>query len=65
MSAGATSTGTFNLAGRNAINKTGLTQLKLRFLLDDDGDAVIDGAAYYSGDNGTPLNRPKLTVTWY
>jgi len=62
---GATSSGSFNLAGRNAINKTGVTQLKVRFTLDDDNDAVIDGMGFYSGENATPANRPKLDVTYY
>jgi len=62
---GSTSSGGLNVAGRDAINKTGVTQLRVRFTLDDDNDSVIDSIAFYSGENATSANRPKLTVTYY
>ncbi len=58
------STGSLNAAGLAAINKTGTTQLRVYFALDDDNDRSADYIGYYSGDNGTAANRPQLVVTY-
>jgi len=58
------STGSLNAAGLAAINKTGTTQLRVYFNLDDNNDSGIDYIGYYSGDNGTAANRPQLLVTY-
>ncbi len=58
------STGSLNAAGLAAINKTGTTQLRVYFNLDDNNDGGNDYIGYYSGDNGTTANRPQLVVTW-
>jgi hypothetical protein len=58
------STGNLNAAGLAAINKTGTTQLRVYFNLDDNDDTGNDYIGYYSGDNGTAANRPQLVVTY-
>ncbi len=58
------STGSLNTAGLAAINKTGTTQLRIYFNLDDDNDRIADYIGYYSGDNGAAANRPQLMVTY-
>jgi|CXWL01.1.fsa_nt_gi hypothetical protein len=55
---------TFNAAGLAAINKTGTTQVRVQFSLDDNDDTGNDYLGYYSGDNGTAANRPQLVVTY-
>lgn len=46
------------------LNKTGTTQLRVYFNLDDNDDNGNDYIGYYSGDNGTAANRPQLVVTY-
>ena len=58
------STGSLNTAGLAAINKTGTTQLRVYFNLDDNNDGGNDYIGYYSGDNSTAANRPQLVVTY-
>jgi len=57
---------TLNLAAANFgyINKTGMTQFRLRFAKQDNGDNGEDYVNFYSGNAGTS-NRPKLTITYY
>ena len=55
-------TGEIYAAGLPYINKTGTTQLRLRFTLDDDDDSTGDFLALYSGEAATALNRPRLVV---
>lgn len=51
-----------NSSGLANINKTGLTQFKIRFTTDDDNDGSND---YLSiGDGGTANYKPKLEVTY-
>jgi serine protease len=61
---GALSIGTLNAAGRGAINRLGRTQFRIYCTLDDDDDRVFDIIGFYSGNNSTPSNRPKLIVTY-
>jgi carboxypeptidase T len=58
------SEGSLNAAGLAAINKTGTTQLRVYFNLDDNDDSGNDYIGYYSGDNTTSANRPQLVVTY-
>lgn len=46
------------------VNLTGSTQLRLRFLSDDDNDSTADYLAFYSGNAGDPAVRPQLVVTY-
>lgn len=61
---GAASTGTLNAAGLAAINKTGVTQLKLYFTIDDNDNNAYDYIGFYGGEAATAGNRPTLTVTY-
>lgn len=61
---GAWSEGVLSAAGRLAVSKTGTTQLRVYFNLDDNDDVRADYIGYYSGDNSTPANRPQLVVTY-
>lgn len=60
---GANSTGTLNAAGRNAINKTGKTQIRLAFTTGDNADA---GADYLqcNAANDAVAKRPTLIITY-
>jgi subtilisin family serine protease len=58
------SEGSLSAAGLAAINKTGTTQLRVYFNLDDNDDTGNDFIGWYSGDNGTAANRPQLVVTY-
>ncbi len=55
---------TLDAAGLAAVNKTGKTQVRIRFTTDDNDDTGNDYLGYYSGDNGTAANRPQLVVTY-
>jgi hypothetical protein len=57
------SEGILNAAGRAAVNKTGTTQLRVYFALDDNDDRGNDYIGYYTGDNSTSANRPQLVVS--
>src|SRR6185295_5022162 len=61
---GTWSTGNLNAAGLAALDKTGTTQLRVYFNLDDNDDTGNDYLGYYSGDNSTAANRPQLVVTY-
>jgi hypothetical protein len=54
--------GGLNSSGLSNINKTGKTQLKIRFTTDDDNDNSNDYLNFYDGSNAT--YKPKLDVTW-
>jgi len=58
------STGSLNAAGLAAVNKTGTTQLRVYFNLDDNNDSGNDYIGYYSGESSTSANRPQLVVTY-
>jgi hypothetical protein len=47
------------------MNKTGTTQFRLRFLLDDNDDMGADYVMFYSGDWSTVTDRPVLVVQYY
>ena len=61
---GAWSEGALNASGLAAIDKTGTTQLRVYFNLDDNDDTGNDYIGYYPGDNTTTANRPQLVVTY-
>jgi hypothetical protein len=60
---GSWSEGSLNAAGLAAINKTGATQLRIYFNLDDNDDTGNDYMGYYSGE-AAAANRPQLVVTY-
>ena len=47
------------------INLTGITQIRLRFQLDDDDDMNPDYLRFYSGDYDRLPDRPQLTIEYY
>ena len=55
-------------AGKGYVNKlssnSGLTQLRLRFKLDDNDNTIANYLSLYSG-NASPANRPQLIITYY
>ena len=61
---GTWSDGTLNAAGLSAINKTGRTQVRVRFTLTTDNDSTADYVGFYSSDNGTATNRPELVIVY-
>ena len=58
------STATLSAAGLAAINKSGLTQLRLAFTVHDNGNAISDRILFGSGDQTDPTLRPELQVTY-
>ena len=58
------SEGSFNGAGLAVINKTGKTQTRVYFTVDDNDDGGDDHMGYYSGDNNSGANHPQLVVTY-
>ena len=58
------SEGSLSAAGLAALSKTGTTQLRVYFALDDNDDKGNDYIGYYSGDNSNSANRPQLVVTY-
>jgi serine protease AprX len=61
---GSASTGNLNAAGLAAINKTGTTQMRVTFTLDDNDDLGYDYIGFYPGENATAANKPQLIVTY-
>lgn len=51
-------------AAKAQMNKTGLTQIRLRFKLDDNNNAAANYLSIYSG-NAALANRPQLIVQYY
>jgi len=57
------STGSLSASGLAALSKTGTTQFRVYFSLDDNDDAGNDYIGYYSGEAAS-ANRPQLVVTY-
>ena len=47
------------------VNKSGLTQLRLRFQKDDNDDGGADYVKFFSGDSTTASYKPQLIVEYY
>lgn len=47
------------------INLNGITQIRLRFQLDDNDDQANDYIRFFSGDYGELADRPRLVVEYY
>jgi len=47
------------------INKTGVTQLRLAFMLDDNDDLGADYLTFFSGDTVEQRDRPHLMIEYY
>ncbi len=61
---GAISTGSLNASGLDAINKGGITQMRVYFSLPSNNNGIADNISFYSGDDVTPSNRPVLEVEY-
>jgi hypothetical protein len=61
---GSVSTGVLNATGLSLVNKTGKSQLRVRFATDDDNDNKGDYLGFYSGENSTAANRPVLVIVY-
>ncbi len=57
-------TGKLGSAGLSAINRTGLTQFRLRYFRDDDDNLTPDFLGFFSGDATTAVSRPRLVVVY-
>jgi len=55
-------TAPLNAKGRAKINKTGLTQFRLYFSIDDNNDTVADYMKFLSGNSGT--GKPELIINY-
>jgi len=60
---GTFSTGTVNSTGRSNVNKTGKTQFRVYFTLDDNDDLGADYISFYSGEAASG-NKPELVITY-
>jgi hypothetical protein len=58
------SEGNLNASGLAAVSKTGTTQLRAYFSLDDDDDKANDFMGYYSGNDANAANHPQLVITY-
>jgi hypothetical protein len=47
------------------VNKLGFTQLRLRFGIDDNNNAIADYLAFYSGNVAVAAYRPVLEIVYY
>jgi uncharacterized repeat protein (TIGR02543 family) len=54
---------TLNNAARNYLNKTGTTQFRIYFAIDDNDNATSDFIRFFSGEASSE-NRPKLIITY-
>jgi glucose/arabinose dehydrogenase len=55
----------FNAASLVKLNLTGVTQLRLRFVLDDNDDRSRDSLQFISGDSANASARPVLVITYF
>ena len=56
--------GDLDATGIAAINPAGVTQVRLRFEIDDDDDAVVDFLGFYASDNATSSRHPMLEIEY-
>lgn len=56
---------TLSATANSFVNRTGISQFRLRFNLDDNNDKGADFVSFYSGNDATAANRPQLIVQYY
>ena len=61
---GGWSEGALDPDGLAALNRTGLTQLRVYFERDDNDDGSRDYVAFHSGDDANPATHPQLVVVY-
>ncbi|MEM7351890.1 MAG: FG-GAP-like repeat-containing protein [Acidobacteriota bacterium] len=64
LSNGDWSEGSLDAAGLAAIDRSGVTQMRIYFDLDDNDDGSSDFVGYYSGEHSNADNHPQLVVTY-
>lgn len=57
------SSGALNAAGLAAIDRTGRTQVRMAFALDDNDNGLVDRVRYGAGEHADAASRPELIVT--
>jgi hypothetical protein len=62
--AGPEASASLNAAGLAEIDAAGTVQLRVAFTRDDNDDSKNDYVGYYSGDNATPVRRPRLIIQY-
>ncbi len=56
---------TLDLLGLSAISRTGTTQMRVYFEIDDDDDNLTDFVSYYPGEAADSASRPQLVVSYF
>jgi hypothetical protein len=56
--------GVLDAAGLAVINRTGTTQMRVRFARDDDDDRRPDFVGFRSGDDADAASRPQLVISY-
>ncbi len=56
---------TMKSTGFTYVNRTGVTQFRLRFTKGDDGDSTADYLLFYSGNFANTTARPQLVIQYY
>jgi hypothetical protein len=51
-------------SGLSNINRTGYTQFRVGFAVDNNNNGAVDHVGWYSGENGTADNRPQLVIEY-
>jgi hypothetical protein len=46
------------------VNKTGVTQIRLRFATDDNNNKVADFLSFFTSETATTSNRPVLVIKY-
>ncbi len=54
-----------SFANLTYINRSGLTQFRVRFSKGDNSNGIADYLAFYTGNAATPGNRPILIIQYY
>jgi hypothetical protein len=47
------------------VNRTGTTQFRLRFEVDDNDNSTADYLSFFTGNTPTGTDRPELIITYY
>ena len=61
---GVWSEGSLNAAGIASVSKTGTTQLRIYFAVDDNDNTRADYISYFPGESSAAANRPQIVVTY-
>ena len=62
---GAVYSGALTAPAFKHINLTGMTQIRVRFTLDDNNNLLVDKLVFYSADSSNLAYRPVLNIVYY